>query len=151
MEHVDHPYCRFGDKIHYFGGVGFCGALFRYFRDTFGSEEVEAGRRLGFSPYELLSMAAGKVPPGSDGLIVLPYFMGERTPIWDPLARGVVFGWSLAHTRSHLIRAMMESVAYGLRHNFELMKGSGIEIKYPLVMGEGGAQSAVGGRLYAMC
>jgi len=120
-----------------------CGALFRYFRDTFGSEEVEAGRRLGFSPYELLSMAAGKVPPGSDGLIVLPYFMGERTPIWDPLARGVVFGWSLAHTRSHLIRAMMESVAYGLRHNFELMKGSGIEIKYPLVMGEGGAQSAV--------
>lgn len=91
----------------------------------------------------VLSMAAAKVPPGSDGLIVLPYFMGERTPIWDPLARGVVFGWSPAHTRSHLIRAMMESVAYGLRHNFELMKGSGIEIKYPLAMGEGGAQSAV--------
>ena len=118
-----------------------CGALFRYFRDQFGQAEMEAQRMLGVDAYNLMNLQAEKVPVGSDGLIVLPYFMGERTPIWDPLARGVLFGMSLAHTRGHLIRAFMEGVGYGLLHNFELIKASGLKIKMPMVIGEGGAHS----------
>ena len=83
------------------------------------------------------------VPPGSGGLIVLPYFMGERTPIWDTHARGVVFGLSLSHGRGHLIRAMMEGAGYALLHNFELMRESGVEMQFPVVLSEGGANSPV--------
>ncbi|HHY45784.1 MAG TPA: FGGY-family carbohydrate kinase [Firmicutes bacterium] len=118
-----------------------CGALIRYFRDTYGQLEVETGKKLDISPYDVMNLEAEKVPPGSDGLIILPYFMGERTPIWDPLARGVVFGLSLAHGRGHLIRAMMEAVGYGIRHNMELVRERNIKINSPTFLGEGGAQS----------
>ncbi len=118
-----------------------CGALIRYFRDHFGQAELEAQRLLGVDAYNVMNLEAEKVPVGSDGLIVLPYFMGERTPIWAPLARGVLFGMSLAHTRGHVIRAFMEGVGYGLLHNFELIKASGLKIKMPMVIGEGGAHS----------
>ncbi len=118
-----------------------CGALTRYFRDTFGQYEKQFASAMGLDAYEVLGLEAAAVPPGSDGLIVLPYFMGERTPIWDPLARGVLFGLSLAHTRGHYLRAMMEGAAYALLHNFELIRESGIRIDLPLVLGEGGARS----------
>lgn len=118
-----------------------CGALTRYFRDTFGQFEKFAASNIGIDVYELMNMEAAEAPPGSDGLIILPYFMGERTPIWDPLARGVIFGMSLAHKRGHLLRAMMEGAAYALLHNFELIRDSGIKINLPMVIGEGGAKS----------
>ncbi|GAH14037.1 unnamed protein product, partial [marine sediment metagenome] len=69
-----------------------------------------------------MNLEAEKVPPGSEGLIILPYLMGERAPIWDPLARGVFFGLSLAHGRGHIIRAMMESVGYAVSHSIELVR-----------------------------
>lgn len=67
--------------------------------------------------------------------------MGERTPIWDVDARGVIFGLSLSHTKGHIIRAMMEAVAFALYHNFEIIKRSGWKINYPAVFNEGGARS----------
>ena len=69
--------------------------------------------------------------------------MGERTPIWDTHARGVVFGLSLDHGRGHLIRALMEGAAYGLLHNFELMRESGVRMDLPMVLSEGGANSSM--------
>jgi xylulokinase len=74
-------------------------------------------------------------------LVVLPYLMGERTPIWDVNARGTVFGLSLNHTRGHLIRAMMESVAYALYDSFQLIAATGQKINTPIVLNEGGAKS----------
>ncbi|MEW5721930.1 MAG: FGGY-family carbohydrate kinase [Thermodesulfobacteriota bacterium] len=118
-----------------------CGALIRYFRDTFGQTEMTAAKKLGISEYDILNLEAQKIPPGSDGLITLPYFMGERTPIWDPLARGVLFGLSLAHTRGHVIRSFMEGAGYGMLHNLELIRASGLYFKPYLTMGEGGAHS----------
>jgi sugar (pentulose or hexulose) kinase len=118
-----------------------CGALIRYFRDNLGQLEMDTASKLGISEYDVLNLEAEKAPPGSDGLIVLPYFMGERTPIWDPLARGVLFGLSLAHTRGHIIRALMESAGYGMLHNLEMIRKSGLFIKPVLTMGEGGAHS----------
>ena len=67
--------------------------------------------------------------------------MGERTPIWDVYARGVVFGLSLNHTKGHLVRAMMEAVAYALYDSYQLIIQSGLKINYPLVLNEGGAVS----------
>jgi ribulokinase len=117
------------------------GQSIRYLRDAFGQYEVETERVLGVSAYDLLNMQAEKVAPGSDGLIVLPYLMGERTPIWDTAARGVIFGLSLNHSKGHLVRAMMEAVAYALYDSYELLLQAGLPIHYPLVLNEGGAVS----------
>jgi xylulokinase len=117
------------------------GQSIRFLRDAFGQVEVETERILGTSAYDLLNLQAEKIPPGSDGLLVLPYLMGERTPIWDTAARGVVFGLSLNHTKGHLVRAMMEAVAYALYDSYELLLGAGLPIRYPLVLNEGGAVS----------
>jgi xylulokinase len=76
-------------------------------------------------PYEKLTEEAAAVPPGSDALVVLPYFAGERTPIFDPQARGLVSGLTLSHGRGHLYRAMLEATAYGVRHIFEYMRDAG--------------------------
>jgi xylulokinase len=119
------------------------GQSLRYLRDTFSQIEVQAEQVLGVSAYDLLNLQAGHVRPGSDGLIVLPYLMGERTPIWDAQARGVVFGLSLTHTKGHLVRAMMEGVAFAMYDSFRLVKEAGLKINFPLVMNEGGAVSRV--------
>jgi ribulokinase len=118
-----------------------CGALIRYFRDNFGQLEMAAEKMTGNDAYRMLNDEAKNVPPGSNGLIVLPYFMGERTPIWDTYARGVLFGLSLDHGRGHIIRAFMEGAAYALLHNFELMRASGLKMDLPMVLSEGGAAS----------
>ena len=95
------------------------GALTRWFRDQFGQPELDAQAELGLSAYQLLAMQAEGIPPGSEGLVALPYFAGERSPIWDPLARGLILGLTLSHTRAHLYRALLEGTAYGLRHGLE--------------------------------
>jgi xylulokinase len=117
------------------------GQSIRYLRDQFSQYEIEVERVLGVSSYDLLNMQAAKVPLGSDGLIILPYLMGERTPIWDTAARGVIFGLSLTHTKGHIIRAMMEAVAYALYDSYQLIKNAGLKINYPLILNEGGAVS----------
>jgi len=117
------------------------GQLLRYVRDNFSQLEVETERILKVSSYDILNLEAEKIPPGSEGLVVLPYLMGERTPIWDVNARGVIFGLSLSHTKGHIVRAMMEAVAYALYHNFEIVKKAGWKINYPAVFNEGGAKS----------
>jgi xylulokinase len=76
-------------------------------------------------PFGELTGEASAAPPGSDALVVLPYFAGERTPIFDPQARGVISGLTTSHGRGHLYRAMLEATAYGLRHNFEYMREAG--------------------------
>jgi xylulokinase len=76
-------------------------------------------------PYADLTEEAAAVPPGSDALVVLPYFAGERTPLFDPQARGVISGLTISHTRGHLYRAMLEATAYGVRHIFESMREAG--------------------------
>jgi sugar (pentulose or hexulose) kinase len=117
------------------------GQSIRYLRDQFSQYEVEVERVLGVSSYDLLNMQAAKVPLGCDGLIILPFLMGERTPIWDAYARGVIFGLSLNHTKGHIVRAMMEAVAYALYDSYQIIRQSGLKINYPLVLNEGGAVS----------
>jgi xylulokinase len=75
---------------------------------------------------ELDREAAG-VPPGSDGVTILPYFLGEKTPIMDPRARGVIFGLDLSHSRAHIFRATLEAVMYGFRHHVDVLREAGLE------------------------
>ena len=76
----------------------------------------------GGAPFEQLVGEASQVPPGSDGLVVLPYFAGERTPIFDSMARGVVAGLTLRHGRGHLFRAVYEGIAMGIRQILEFLE-----------------------------
>jgi xylulokinase len=120
-----------------------CGSLTRYFRDNFAQVERQTAQALGLDVYDIMNLEAAQAPVGSDGLIVLPYFMGERTPIWNPAARGVLFGMSITHTRGHLIRAFIEGATYALYQNFLYIRQSGVEMRNPMVLGEGGAKSAL--------
>lgn len=117
------------------------GQLIRYMRDNFYKAENGLQEVFETNTYDLINREAEKIKPGSDGLIVLPFLMGERTPIWDVHARGTIFGLSLNHTRGHVVRAMMESVAFALYDSFRILRDSGKKINAPIVLNEGGAKS----------
>jgi xylulokinase len=84
---------------------------------------------------------ASSVPPGSDGLLFLPYLTGERTPYPDPLARGAFVGLTVQHARPHLTRAVLEGVAFGLRDSFELMRSVGLPTPAQIRATGGGSRS----------
>lgn len=119
------------------GGMATTGALTRWFRDEFGAIEMQAQMDGGENAYAALAVAASTVPAGSEGLVCLPYFAGERTPIHDPDARGVFAGLTLSHTRAHLYRALLEGTAYGVRHNFSTLRDMGAEPKRIVAVGGG--------------
>jgi xylulokinase len=122
------------------GGMSTAGALTRWFRDTFTPLERAAESTGGANAYAALADEAVTVPAGSAGLVCLPYFAGERTPINDPDARGVYAGLTLTHTRAHLYRAALEGTAYGVRHNLETMAAMGAAPRRLVAVG-GGAQN----------
>lgn len=122
------------------GGMSTTGALTRWFRDQFGQQELAAEATGGQNAYAALSDLAGEIAPGADGLVCLPYFAGERTPIHDPDARGVFAGLTLSHTRGHMYRAALEGTAYGVRHNIETLRDIGAAPKRIVAVG-GGAQN----------
>jgi ribulokinase len=119
------------------------GQLIRYMRDNFYIAEKNLELSNGTDTYDIINKEAAAVPAGSEGLVVLPFLMGERTPIWDVNARGTIFGLSLNHTRGHVVRAMMESVAFALYDSFRILVESGKKINQPIVLNEGGAKSSL--------
>jgi xylulokinase len=90
--------------------------------------------------FKELDRQASEVPPASDGLIVLPYFLGEKTPLLDPLARGVFFGLTLSHSRAHMFRAVLEAVIYGFKHHVDVIEEIGFHPKR-IFATNGGAKS----------
>ena len=95
----------------------------------------------GVDVYDLINEAVSRVPAGSDRLLYLPYLMGERTPHLDPDCRGVFFGLSAIHTKAHLLRAVMEGVAYSLGDCDQILKEMGISVSRMMACG-GGAKSS---------
>lgn len=124
------------------GGMATSGALTRWFRDQFGTAELAEEARGGPNAYTALAELAATAPLGAGGVVCLPYFSGERTPINDPMARGVFAGLTLSHTRAHLYRAVLEGTAFGVRHNLEAMRGMGAEPRRLVAVG-GGAKNPV--------
>ncbi len=122
------------------GGMSTTGALTRWFRDNFAAQEIATERAGGASAYQVLAEEAAAVPAGAEGLVCLPYFAGERTPLNDPDARGVYAGLTLSHSRAHLYRASLEGTAYGVRHNLETMAAMGAPPRRLVAVG-GGAKN----------
>ncbi|MCS7104378.1 MAG: xylulokinase [Thermofilaceae archaeon] len=136
-----HAFCHaVPGSWHLMGVMLSAGGSLRWFRDRLGQLEKGLADLLGVDPYELLCKEAEHVPPGSEGLIFLPYLTGERTPHADPYSRGVFFGLSLKHGRQHMVRAILEGVCYGLRDSLELILALGVKPKEVRVLG-GGARS----------
>lgn len=119
------------------GAMASTGTILKWFRDEFSPIKEFRQQISDAKAYEILDLEASKVPKGSDGLIVLPYFGGERTPIWDPYAKGMIFGLSLTHTKAHVFRAVMEGIGYGLMHNIEVLKENDISPKRMTTVGAG--------------
>jgi len=94
-------------------------------------------RRLTGTEFETLFSAAERVPAGAQGLLVLPYFAGERTPLFDPEARGVIAGLTLQHDRADLYRAVLEATGFAVRHNLEAMHNAGARIERLVAVGGG--------------
>jgi xylulokinase len=112
------------------GGLSTSGALTAWLKDLTDAD------------YPTLLAEAAASGPGARGLVMLPYFAGERTPIQDPDARGVIAGLTLSHTRGDLYRAALEATALGVRHNVETMRAAGADIRRIVAVG-GGTQGSL--------
>lgn len=110
------------------GGQISTGSIIRWFRDNFATQYIRKAEETGANAYDLLTAEAEKLPPGSDGLIVLDYWQGNRTPYVDPEARGMMWGFSLSHTPAHVYRAMIEGICYGTEHILRTMRQHGYEV-----------------------
>jgi xylulokinase len=133
-----HTFCHaIPDRWHVMGVTQGAGLSLRWFRDQFGR-----GNDDGRDPYDRMGEEAAKTPPGADGLLWAPYLMGERTPHLDPNARGALVGITAQHTRAHVIRAILEGVAFSLRDSLTLFREIGVPIESIRLSG-GGARSAV--------
>ena len=135
-------------KWHTMGVTLAAGGSLRWVRDTLGGLEQELSRCTGENVYELLTKEAAKAEPGSEGLLFLPYLIGERCPHADPKARGGFVGLTLRHNRQHILRSVLESVIFSLRDVAELIREMGIPITQIRTSG-GGALSGLWRQIHA--
>jgi len=98
------------------------GSVVAWFKNNFAGAAVAEAQERGVDPYLVLTELARDIPPGSDGLVVLDYFQGNRSPYTDAMARGVITGLSLAHGPGHLFRAILEGICYGTEHIFRTFR-----------------------------
>lgn len=117
------------------GGTTGGGGVMRWLEREFADFEREEGKRVGKSSLELFNEIAEKIAPGSEGLVFLPYMSGERSPIWDPDAKGVYYGLDFSKTKGHFVRAAMEGVAFSLKHNLDIAKEAGADAQVLRAMG----------------
>ena len=144
-----HTFCHaIPGRWHVMGVTQSAGLSLRWFRDRFGvPAQEEAGSqqhaKAGLpkkDPYDVLAGEAATAPPGSEGAFWLPYLMGERTPHLDPNARAALLGLTASHTRGHVIRAVMEGVAYSLKDTFSIFEEMNVPVT-SIRLGGGGARS----------
>lgn len=118
-KYISMPYVTDNPDLRYtYGGISTAGALTKWFAETFASPCRRRNQEAPI-PFNELEAAASDIPIGSEGLILLPYFMGERSPIWDSKARGTLMGLTVKHSAAHIYRAILESIGYALRHVME--------------------------------
>jgi xylulokinase len=136
-----HTFCHaVPGRWHVMGVTQSAGLSLRWFRDRFGACGSNSNSEDRRDPYECLTAEAAAVPPGSDGLLWAPYLMGERTPHLDPNARAALIGLTASHTRGHVVRAILEGVAFSLRDSFTLFSEMGVPVRN-IRLGGGGARS----------
>jgi len=137
-----HSFCHSAPGLwHSMGVMLSAGGSLRWLREVL--RELKPGL-----DYPELTALAEKITPGADGLFFLPYLTGERTPHFDPYARGVFFGLSLVHSLGHIVRAVIEGVSFGLKDSLEIMKECGVKIERVYLTG-GGARSQLWAQILA--
>lgn len=124
------------------GAMQAAGGAFDWFERLLRAQEASG------PAYEALSEAASTVPVGSGGLLFLPYLLGERSPHWNPLARGAFVGLAMSHGRGEMARAVMEGVAFNLRNILDILRSQGVKVSQMRLIG-GGEKSAVWRRILA--
>lgn len=117
------------------GGTTGGGGVMRWFEKEFADYERIKSKETGVSSLNQLNEIAQRIPAGSEGVVFLPYMSGERSPIWNPYAKGVFYGLDFAKSKGHMVRACMEGVAFSLRHNLEVAEAAGAEVKVLRAMG----------------
>jgi xylulokinase len=133
-----HTFCHaIPNRWHVMGVTQAAGLSLRWFSDQFGS-----GQEDGRNAYDRLSEEAANIPAGSGGVFWAPYLMGERTPHLDPNVRAAFIGLTASHARAHLIRAILEGVAYSLKDTFAILEEIGVPT-HRIRLGGGGARSAL--------
>lgn len=124
------------------------GMAYKWFKDTFATEEIARAEDEGSSVYDLLNQSAADIPAGSDGLIMLPHLMGAFCPNSNPDAKGSFTGFTIHHSKGHFVRAILEAVAYMLRQNLETVTASGASFTEIRATG-GGAKSPLWNQIKA--
>jgi len=136
-----HTFCHaIPGRWHVMGVTQAAGLSLRWYRDNFGAASPGLQKKDGRDPYDLFAEEAAAAPAGSEGALWAPYLMGERTPHLDPNARAALVGLTASHTRAHVIRAILEGVAFSLKDTFTIFE----EMKIPVTsirLGGGGARS----------
>jgi xylulokinase len=119
------------------GTMQAAGGSYQWLRDAFCQPEKEAAERLKISTYELMNLQAEQSRPGANGLVFFPYLLGERSPRWNPNARGVYFGLSMSHTRADIIRATLEGITLNLKVILDAFLQQGAPIQAMRAIGGG--------------
>ena len=127
--------------LHPAGTMQTAGSSYQWLKNEICQAEVAEAESKGVSPYELIDAKIADSPPGANGLVFLPYLMGERTPRWNPNARGAFIGLTLAHKRADILRAVLEGVTYNLCIIADIFR-SHVPFDSVTVIG-GGAKGAV--------
>ena len=142
-----HTFCHaVPGRWHVMGVTQAAGLSLRWFRDRFGvaqrpnSPATPVGSDQERDPYDLLCAEAAEAPPGSDGVLWAPYLMGERTPHLDPHARAALVGLTASHTRNHIVRAILEGVAFSLRDTLTIFAEMNVPVE-TIRLGGGGARA----------
>jgi xylulokinase len=123
------------------GTMQTAGSSYNWLKNEICRIEAEEGEKLGISPYEIINQKIEKAPPGANGIIFLPYLLGERTPRWNPNAKGAFIGLNLSHKREDLLRAVLEGITYNLEIILSIFRNH-TAVEQMIVVG-GGARGAV--------
>lgn len=124
------------------------GAVFRWLRDELAPDQTARAAREGTSAYDLLVAEAAAVPPGAEGMVVLPTFNGSSAPVIRPEFRGAVIGLRLSHTRAHLVRAVLEGISMEIRWMLEAIREAGAQVDEVRLVG-GGSHSSIWNQMHA--
>lgn len=135
------------------GTMQAAGASYQWARDQLAPMEIKAAEGLNISPYDIMNLKASQSAPGANSLLYLPYLMGERSPRWNPRARGAFIGLTIRHTRADMIRAVLEGITFNLRVILDAFTAQGVTIEAMRLIG-GGARgrfwNEIMANIYAM-
>lgn len=130
------------------GTMQAAGASYQWTRDQLATLEKETAQQLGISPYEMINLQIENIPAGAEGLFYLPYLLGERSPRWNPHARGGFIGLTIRHSRAHMYRAVLEGITFNLRVILDAFRNQGTDIDAMRVIG-GGASGRIWNQIMA--